>query len=394
MVLPFVLIFLAVAAAGGVAYGALPYWGQFAHGFELILLTRRLQWPLVLVCLVACLALIGLVIGGKRRVWWLIGLLPVLALFYRWDHRSAHSLAILDNPAFVSAEQSSSFLRDEDWVVGALLGDTWYAYPYAALFTAPVVVQPEQGRRMMLLWSPYANHATAAMIERDLKPRELEVMGMPGNALVVYNARYGQFINGLTGLTNTGEKPLGFGMQVSTSKMTWGQWRGLHPQSKVLGPTGRERQEARGPVAPAYRLPGMAAEPGSKRVAVLATTRPVAVVTEKITKQPENLTAGQAAVLMFRDPVTGQLKAFSREIGEQLTPRFKLAKNPRKATVFMVDGDTGCGWDRNGVVVEGDKSWRGQKLTAIGIEEDLDWAVTKYWRPEVEMAGGDHKVTR
>ena len=47
----------------------------------IITLARRLQWPLIVLSMMACLGLIGLVITAKRRAWWLIGLAPVLALF-------------------------------------------------------------------------------------------------------------------------------------------------------------------------------------------------------------------------------------------------------------------------------------------------------------------------
>ena len=49
------------------------------------------------------------------------------------------------------------------------------------------------------------------------------------NALLLYNGRDGEFINGVTGLTTRGEKPAGFHNESPTRKMTWGQWKGMQP---------------------------------------------------------------------------------------------------------------------------------------------------------------------
>src|SRR5689334_11792725 len=98
------------------AYGTHPDWAQFEYGLPVIMLARRLQWPLVALSLILCIALIALVIAGKRRAWWLIGLAPVLALFmHRFTKGPAVQFAVLDEPAFVAAAQAS-FVGDEDYV--------------------------------------------------------------------------------------------------------------------------------------------------------------------------------------------------------------------------------------------------------------------------------------
>ncbi|MDB5332880.1 MAG: hypothetical protein JWP03_4031, partial [Phycisphaerales bacterium] len=81
MVIPLFLILVAGLSAGVVAYGTHPNWVQYQHGLELILWSRRLQWLLVALSLIACVLLIAMAISGRRRAWWLIGLAPVLALF-------------------------------------------------------------------------------------------------------------------------------------------------------------------------------------------------------------------------------------------------------------------------------------------------------------------------
>src|SRR5205823_6032585 len=41
---------------------------EYPHGLQLIMFTRRAQWPLVTLCLILCLVLLILVISGRRRV--------------------------------------------------------------------------------------------------------------------------------------------------------------------------------------------------------------------------------------------------------------------------------------------------------------------------------------
>jgi hypothetical protein len=146
--LPLLLSFLATLAAAVMAYGTDPRWvEQGSRGLGLIVLSRRLQWPLVAVVLLLCLSLLALVISGKRRAWWLIALLPVLALFvHRFLTAPTNRYDVLDQPAFVAAAEARH-VRDEDYVVGMIFNDQPYAYPYAALFRAPVIVQSDRERR-------------------------------------------------------------------------------------------------------------------------------------------------------------------------------------------------------------------------------------------------------
>src|SRR5688572_1248919 len=191
------------------AYGTDPRWVEQSWGLGLIVLSRRLQWPLVAVSLLLCLGLVGLVISGKRRAWWLIALAPVLALFvHRFVTAPTNRYTILDEPAFVAAAEAKH-VRDEDYVVGVVFNEQPYAYPYAALWGAPVIVQSDRERRMLLIWSAYANAATPMEVTRELKARDLDIVCDPADTLLLYNGRTGQFIVGLTGQTHHHQKPLG-----------------------------------------------------------------------------------------------------------------------------------------------------------------------------------------
>lgn len=391
MFLPLLFILLAAAPAFVVAYGTDPRWMQYQHGFELILFSRRFQWPLVALSLIACVGLLGLIVSGRKRAWWLIGLAPVLALF---GHRFAvmpevGAMSTVENPTFVTAAQAS-FVHDEDYVVGIHFGDSYYAYPYAQLYQTPVVVQADHEKRLMLIWSAYANRALATTIHRDLHARDLDIVSTPANALLLYNARLGQFINGLTGLTVHGEKPAGFGSEISTLKMPWSQWRQLHADTSVLAPIASGRNAMIGPTKPLTAtcpMPPMILEhPFDMSVALVGEVDPIAVDSSEIASGPLNLKVDGYPVLVFRDEASHAVRAYSRQLKPDLLPQFVRNSNLRKhPTALFVDRDTVSGWNADGVWVDGDKDFKGKKLDHVLVEDGLLWGVLKYWYPELKL---------
>src|SRR6478672_8030196 len=172
MLLPLGLIALAAAFAALLAYGTHPHLIEYPGGLTIIMFSRRLQWLMVALSLIASLTLIVTVISGKRRAWWLIGLAPVLALFaHRFSTGDVARHAIADEPQFVSADEAR--LGDDDYVVALNFSDQTYAYPYSALYWTPLVVQTDRDHRLLLSWSAFADSALATTVSRDIKGREL-----------------------------------------------------------------------------------------------------------------------------------------------------------------------------------------------------------------------------
>jgi len=389
--LPLLFILLAAAPAFVVAYGTDPRWMQYQHGFELILFSRKFQWPLVSLSLIACVGLLALIVSGRKRAWWLIGLAPVLALF---GHRFAvmpevGAMTTVENPTFVPAAHAS-FVHDDDYVVGLHFGDTYYAYPYAQLYQTPVVVQADHEKRLMLIWSAYANRALAITIHRDLHARDLDIVSTPANALLLYNTRLGQFINGLTGMTVKGEKPAGFGSEISALKMPWSQWRQLHADTSVLAPISNTHAPVLAPTKPLTAtcpMPPMILEhPFDMRVALVGDVDPIAIESSEIGSAPLNLKLNSLPVLVFRDESSHTVRAYSRQLKPDVLPQFVRNTNPRKhPNATFVDVDTASGWNADGVWVDGDKDFKGKKLDHVLIEDGLSWGVLKYWYPQLNL---------
>src|SRR5438105_15192484 len=123
MFVPVGLIAAAVGFCAVMAYGTHPGWIHFPHGLAIIMLARRAQWIMAALAVLCSLALLVLVISGRRRAWWLIGLAPVMALFvHRFSTAGVNRLGAVDSPSFVAAD-AAEFLHVEDYVVGLVFAE-------------------------------------------------------------------------------------------------------------------------------------------------------------------------------------------------------------------------------------------------------------------------------
>ncbi len=382
MLLPALLIAAAVLLAAVGAYGTEPLWAQYTHGLTLLTLAFRLRWLLAAVSIGLCLTVIGLVVAGRRRAWWLLGLSPVLALFVHQFATSPMSWwKVADNPPCVAASEAG-YLDGADWVVGVRFADQWWAYPLSGLYQTPLIVRDVHEKRMLLMWSPFANRAIAVPLGRQVRSRDLQIVSMPANALLCYNVRLGEFINGLTGLTLDGKIPTGFHAPLPVRVCDWNQWRMAHPDTLVMaGP----RRFPTGPLLPYYPLPpaNWGHNPQT-RIAFFPATQPAALPLADIPAVPLNIHAAGRPLLVWRDG--NGVHLFDRRLPEQLTPRFRAvaAAARRDGKVFMLDSDTPSTWSAAGIALDG--PLKGQKLVPVPCEENLYWGVMKFWYPNLQMA--------
>ncbi|MFN4242580.1 MAG: DUF3179 domain-containing (seleno)protein [Tepidisphaerales bacterium] len=434
MLLPLLLAAVSVTTAAVAAYGTsaawVDLWGD--AGLTLIYLSRRLQWPLLTVCVLSAAALVTAVAAGKTRAWWLIGLLPVLALFaHRFATSPMRDFRVLENPPLValdvaaSSETAADGLSDDDFVVGVVVPATGapaggpaaseaIAYPYALLYRSPMIVQSVREQRIAVLWSPFANFARAYLIDRDLNPREIEPVSLPANATLLYNARYGEFINTVSGLTQHGRPPTGFRQPLPVSAMTFGRWRALYPESRVAVPPPRTDTAAwrasvpvrpRSPLATTTRG---AAETQATETPVVVVggggpVPPIVLLPSDVSNIPLNLDAGGVPLVVLRDPATLRVRAFQRRWGDT-TLRFALTAESASRTGTPASGsagaasggawaihetETGTRWSARGVCIEPSGPWAGRQLAPVGVFEGAYFEVLRYWMPELQV----HHVT-
>lgn len=397
--MPLLLIVLAGLSAGVVAYGTYPGWAQYPHGLEFILWARRLQWPLVALSLIACVLLMGLAISGRRRAWWLLGLAPVLALF---AHRfalgpAAGRMTVAENPAYLAPDAAG--IPDSEWVVGVALGDRLFAYPYSRLYSTPVVIQDDHDKRIMLMWSAYANRVLAVGVRREVVGRDIEVVSTPANALLLYDSRRGQFINGLTGQTMNHQKPIGFSnaSPLRTWKMPWKAWRALHPETQVMAaaPGAAGSPAPREPILPAWPLPPMKLDhPAQMRVVMSGAARPAVAESDALGALPLNCRADGVPTVMFRPTPDSPARAFDRRVLDskgklELIASFGQNHSPRQhPAAFMIDQNSNTGWDASGVCVDAPadvKQMKGEHLEPVALDDGLYWGVIRFWYPDAKI---------
>lgn len=340
------------------------------------------MWPLISISLILCIALIGMVIAGKRRAWWLIGLAPVLALFvHRFGPGSPGPTGVIENPPFAAATDRANAPEAGDYVVGLIFEDRAYAFPYRALFVRPVVALVDYDKRMLLLWSAYANRAMAVNLTRDLRPRDLEVVSTPANSLVVYDRRLGQFISGVTGQLLKGGEVIGFAKPIDTTKATWSEWKNEHPDTQVMAGWNGANLPSR-PILPAFKMRVPPVPEIGTSVAMLATTQPAAVRDDVKLELPANITVGGTHVLLLRDRA-GRLRAFDRHVKEDLFLTFEPARAARRRDAGLIDVDTQSFWTSDGRAIDG--PLKGERLRPIPLDGRLYWGVMKFWYPDLEL---------
>jgi hypothetical protein len=384
---PLLLLTSATFAAAVVAYGTHPGWAQLGFGMGIIVVSRHLQWPLVAVSIVLCLVLIGLVVSGRRRAWWLIGLGPVLALFvHRFHTDPLRGYAIIEEPTFAGAGEVG-FLEDADYVVGLTFNNVAYAYPYVALYRAPVVFQSDHDQRMMLVWSAFANRAVAFHVTRELRARDVEIVSFPADALLLYHRRYGQFINGVTGRRHNGKAIDGVVSAIETRKVTWKDWRANHPETRVLTLPGVELKDQlpNRPLLPFFPKPRIEGElEANAWITMVGVEEPVALQTAE--RGVFEAYVDGAPAVIFRDPATGRVRAFDRRVND-LSPGFMLYQDPKRRERVLVDTDTETRWSLAGVALEGPLAKTPKKLSPLPVDELLFYGVMKVWYPKLEVVG-------
>jgi hypothetical protein len=390
MLLPLILIVLALLLAAVLAYGTEPLWASLSpHGLDLIIWSRWLEWPLIVATLLLCGGLFVVIISGKRRIWWLIGLLPILALFlHRFTAGPTHGMSAVADPPFVAADKLPSLPAD-DLVVGLIVNEQPLAFPCSELYRAPVIVRTGREKPIVLMWSVYANRALAFYADRDFRAQDLEIVSMPDNALLIYNSRLGQFINAVTGKTTSGQTPIGLHELLPIVKTTWASWRSAHADTQVMS-LPAERGSFAQPLSPPYKMPG-ADLTRSRRICLIATTQPIAVPSEAISDKPLNLSTRNNALLLVK--VAGAVRCFNRELPGDLVPRFFPFTDPKHPAVAWTGSDTASEWNTRGEWTLGPKEMHGTALAPVPVEDDLNLSVMHFWYPNLHLASDDELKT-
>jgi hypothetical protein len=326
----------------------------------------------------------------------------VLVLFAQRFAGDTEPYAVADEPQFVDADKADDIAADH-WVIGIRFGDRSFAYPMAVLYAEPVVVQTEHDRKLVIFWNARANRVTAFEAATDFRGRDLDIVGTPAGSLLVYNAAHAQFIVGVTGLTPDRQSPTGLLSPLATVKTTFAKWKQANPGGKVMRPgvavePGRPTAPIDADGNPLQRSasidprPGTAAaattapttRPTLRRGVLVGTARPLAVEPGEGTGRAAMVKIDDRPAVLIPDPANRSARAYLRKL-DDLTPRFEPTRDPSMPDVRMRDVETGSFWSSAGVAVGGNLAFRGRRLPAMPVDEDVDLELVRRWVPDLQV---------
>ena len=308
------------------------------------------------------------------------------------------NLQVVDRPAMVAAGDAR-FMKDDEFVVGMVVDEQAYAFPYRQLFNHPVILQPIREKRVALFWSAFANRAMAVHVSRQ-----------------IYRPRVGSGFDALQCTAGVRRARGAVHQWADRAGARWdGAWRVSLARADDEGDVGAVAGDASADAGDGAAGTGQCAnragpaaisDADSEGGGVAAADRdagggvrddPAGGDSEKaISDQPINTAVGEIPAVIFRDPASGQVKAFERKYDER-SSRFLSNPSPRRASkgVFMLDVATNSGWNTSGVAVDGEADIIGKRLPPIAnVEEGLYYGVMREWYPEMELVSRKRRIER
>lgn len=375
------LLLTACLSATWLAYGMDPAAVRGMGGVNAVTLTRQLQWILLITSILPALVLILRVAIGRARAPWLLGLAIVVAmLFIRFGPTQQRPVRVLDAASLPTIAEAK-LDNEEEFVVGLLFNDTAYAFPYRSLYRTPVVQVTDREKRLIVIFSPYANSATALDVSREVRAGDLEFVASPGNSSLVYNKKYGEFIVGVTGQTPNRTEPTGVRDTVPTWRMPLAHWRRLHPASRLMLPLSSETDLPAVPIMPKYP-PAVSDSslPPQTPIVLIRTKTPAALLAGGRYDEPVHTKAGDVPLALWRRD--GILRAFNRTVDQDLFLTFRLVRD-RTGREQITDDQTNSTWSVTGRAIDGEL--KGKQLTPVPIEENVYWGVSREWWPDLQL---------
>ena len=269
---------------------------------------------------------------------------------------------------------------DDEFVVGFEFQDVAYALPYRSVYRTPIVQITDFDRRALVIFSPYANSATVLDVTREVRATDLEYHSAPDNSTLVYNRKYGEFIVGVTGATDTGAVPTGVRGRVDTRRVPLREWRRTHPESRLMMPTTADAGLPGVPLMPRYEVKlADTSLPSETPVLLIHTTPPVAMLMGESFDEPALIQSGKLMLVLWTD--AGQTRCFVRSVDEDLFLTFEPRVDGKRRR--YVDAQTTSVWTPDGRCVEG--LLKGKKLSEVRVEENVYWGVSKTWWPDLTL---------
>ncbi|RMH20952.1 MAG: DUF3179 domain-containing protein [Gemmatimonadetes bacterium] len=299
----------------------------------------------------------------------------------------------LTEPKFVEpGSPELSYLRDDDRVVGLIVNGDVRAYPHNIFWWHELVNDVVGGRPVAISFCPLTGSAVA--IDPVINGRRVE-FGISGllfaNNLVMFDREtdevYGPqlFIEGRCNAFKGIEPSM-----IEVAEMTWGRWKELHPETKVLsGETSFNRPYTQYPYGSYDQLTNNSllfpmsvdnSRPIKERVlgirvgdtggkaypfGELENLGPVSVVNDVV--------GGDAIVIFYEAANRKSAHAFHRTVGGQ-TLTFEVVDGQYR------DVETGSTWDLAGRAVGGPMT--GEQLDRVDTAYTVFWFAWRHFQPD------------
>ena len=155
----------------------------------------------------------------------------------------------IDNPKFVFVKEANEFLNDNELVLGINLNNDKRAYPFQILVWHEIVNDIVGGKPVAITYCPLCGTGIAYERTINSEPVEFGVSGLLYNSdLVMYDRKTDTLWDQVSGRAIVGELTGMRLKQVPIDTVTWGDWKKLYPDTKVLSrDTGHIRLYGRDP---------------------------------------------------------------------------------------------------------------------------------------------------
>jgi hypothetical protein len=138
------------------------------------------------------------------------------------------------------------------------------------------------------------------------------------------------------------------------------------------------------PLLPYYPMPPALANRATA-VALVESNPPQYVTDDQILSRPVNFSeensAESTSVLLVRDPTTGSIRGFNRQVGEDLWPLFSAKIFPQFPTATMIDSDSDSAWTADGRAIDG--KLKGQHLKPMVVDDEVYLEILQFWYPDI-----------
>lgn len=160
----------------------------------------------------------------------------------------------IDDPKFITATEASSWLGDDEFVLGVEYNGITRAYPHLILVFHEIVNDDFNGKPLLVTYCPLCFTGVAYVPTIDGEGVEFGTSGkLYKSNLVMYDRKTNSYWSQVTGQAIVGELTGLALRQVPIDTIRWGDWKTLHPDTQVLSKdTGRSSSYGRDPYGGYY----------------------------------------------------------------------------------------------------------------------------------------------